>query len=65
MINKINNLKIHENGPSDLTLSVTSPLSSMNKYIDIIVSQNTTQFYAQYVQYISQLHVSTTLARLT
>jgi len=22
----------------------------MNKYIDIIVSQNTTQFYAQYVQ---------------
>ena len=30
----------------------------MNKYIDIIVSQNRTQFYAQYVQYISQLHVS-------
>ena len=27
-------------------------------YIDIIVSQNRTQFYAQYVQYISQLHVS-------
>jgi hypothetical protein len=25
----------------------------MNKYIDIIISQNTTQFYAQYVQ-ISQ-----------
>jgi len=25
-------------------------LCSMNKYIDIIVSQNTTQFYAQYVQ---------------
>jgi len=31
----------------------------MNKYIDIIISQNTTQFYAQYVQYISQqLHIS-------
>jgi len=30
----------------------------MNKYIDIIISQNTTQFYVQYVQYISQLHVS-------
>ena len=30
----------------------------MNKYIDIIISQNTTQFYAQYVQYISQIHVS-------
>ena len=28
------------------------------KYIDIIICQNTTQFYAQYVQYISQLHVS-------
>ena len=27
-------------------LSVTSLLCSMNKYIDIIVSQNTTQFYA-------------------
>ena len=39
-------------------LSVTSPLCSMNKYIDIIISQNTTQFYAQYVQCISQLHVS-------
>jgi len=26
----------------------------MNKYIDKIISQNTTQFYAQYVQYISQ-----------
>ena len=25
----------------------------MNKYIDTIISQNTTQFYAQYVQYIS------------
>ena len=25
----------------------------MNKYIDIISSQNTSQFYAQYVQYIS------------
>jgi len=30
----------------------------VEKYIDIIISQNTTQFYAQYVQYISQLHVS-------
>ena len=36
-------------------LSVTSPLCSMKKYIDIIVSQNTN---AQYVQYISQPHVS-------
>jgi hypothetical protein len=26
------------------------------KYIDINISQNTTQFYAQYIQYISQLH---------
>ena len=25
----------------------------MNKYIDIIISQNPTQFYAQFVQYIS------------
>ena len=25
-------------------LNVTSPLCSMNKYIDIIISQNTTQF---------------------
>ena len=41
-----------------ILLSVTSPLCSMNKYIDTIISQNTTQFYAQYVQYISQLHVS-------
>jgi len=32
--------------------------NSTDKYIDIIISQNTTQFYAQYVQYISQLHVS-------
>ena len=31
---------------------------SVNVYIDIIISQDTTQFYAQYVQYISQLHVS-------
>jgi hypothetical protein len=31
-------------------LSVTSSLCSMNKYIDIIMSQNTTQFYAQSVQ---------------
>ena len=30
----------------------------MNKCSDIIVSQGTTQFYVQYVQYISQLHVS-------
>jgi len=30
----------------------------MNKYIDIIISQDTTQFYVQFVQYISQLHVS-------
>jgi len=30
----------------------------MSKYIDIIISQNTTQFYAQYVQFISHLHVS-------
>jgi len=30
----------------------------MNEYIDIISRQNTTQFYTQYVQYISQLHVS-------
>jgi len=30
----------------------------MNKYIDIIISQDTTQFNAQYVQYIAQLHVS-------
>ena len=30
----------------------------MNKCIDTIISQNTTQFYAQYVEYISQLHVS-------
>jgi hypothetical protein len=28
------------------------------KYIDIIISQNTKQFYAQYVKCISQLHVS-------
>ena len=28
------------------------------KYIDIIIGLNTTQFYAQYVQYIPQLHVS-------
>jgi len=33
----------------------------MYKYFDIIVSQNTTQFYAQYVQCISQLHVSAQL----
>jgi len=25
----------------------------MNKYIDIIISQSTTKFYARYVQYIS------------
>ena len=36
-------------------LSVTSPLCSMNKFIDIVISQNTTQFY---VKYISQIHVS-------
>jgi len=30
----------------------------MNEYIDIIVSQNTAQFIAQYVQCIFQLHVS-------
>ena len=30
----------------------------LDKYIDIVISQNTTQFYAQYVQYISQLHIS-------
>jgi len=36
----------------------------MNKYIDIIISQNKTQFYAQYVQYISQLHVSAHLGHL-
>jgi len=30
----------------------------MSKYIDIIISQNTTQFYAQYVQCILQLRVS-------
>jgi hypothetical protein len=30
----------------------------VHKYIDIIISQNTTQFYAQYVQYISQVYVS-------
>ena len=35
----------------------------MNKYIDIIISPNTTQFYAQYVQYISQLHVSAHFVR--
>ena len=29
----------------------------MNKCIDIIISQNTTQFYAQYVQYISHVVV--------
>ena len=29
-----------------------------NKYTDIVISQNTIQFYAQYVQCISQLHVS-------
>ena len=45
-------------------LSLTSPLCSMNKYIDIIISQETTQFYAQYVQYISQLHVSAHLSHL-
>jgi len=44
--------------PGSKLVSVTSPLCSMNKYIDIIISQNTTQFHAQYAQYISQLHVS-------
>jgi len=33
------------------------------KYIDIIISQNTTQFYAQYVQYISQLHINILIHR--
>jgi len=33
-------------------------LASEYNYIDTIISQNTTQFYAQYVQFISQLHVS-------
>ena len=31
---------------------------AIDKYTDVIISQNITQFYAQYVQYISQLHVS-------
>jgi len=30
----------------------------MNKYIVIVISQNTAQFYARYVQCISQLRVS-------
>ena len=37
---------------------MVGPSAGLDNYIDIIVSRNTTQFYAQYVQYISQLHVS-------
>ena len=33
-------------------------LTFYNEYISIIISRNRTQFFAQYVQCISQLHVS-------
>ena len=46
------------NHPHHLAQRLKKEHSHTSKYIDIIISQNTTQFYAQYVQYISQLRVS-------
>ena len=44
--------------PRDIYIYIYIYIYILIQYIDITISQNTTQFYAQYVQYISQLHVS-------
>jgi hypothetical protein len=41
-----------------LPCGTATGLTHSHKYMDIIISQNTTQFYAQYVQCISKLYVS-------